>query len=136
MSKSIFTQIRLGEVPGTILHEEADIFVIMTIAPHNPGHCLIIPIEEVGSFEDVPPEVFTRMMLVAQQLGKIYKTIYKSPKVALIAAGLEVEHTHLHLFPVYDEEDISFSSAQHPSTEAIRVEADRIRQALKGQPII
>ncbi len=134
-SKSIFTQIRLGDLPGTILHEEPDVFVTMTIAPHNPGHCLIIPTEEVGSFEEVSPEVFARMMAIAQQFARLYKGIYASPKVALVAAGLEVEHTHIHLFPMYDEADLAPSHVQHPGVEAIQAEADKIREALKEQPI-
>jgi diadenosine tetraphosphate (Ap4A) HIT family hydrolase len=109
---------------------------MMTIAPHSPGHCLIIPTDQVSNFEDVPAEVFARMMLVAQQLGRVLKRLYASPKVAMIAAGMEVEHTHIHLFPLHQESDISFSAAKHPPMTEITAEADKIRAALKDDPIV
>jgi diadenosine tetraphosphate (Ap4A) HIT family hydrolase len=134
--KSVFTKVRQGELPGEVLLEEDNLFVMMTIAPHSPGHCLIIPTDQVSNFEDVPAEVFARMMLVAQQLGRVLKRLYASPKVAMIAAGMEVEHTHIHLFPLHQESDISFSAAKHPPMTEITAEADKIRAALKDDPIV
>jgi len=137
MIKSIFTKIREGEVPGgEIIYQDELVFVLMTIAPHNPGHCLVIPVEEITNFEDVPEETYLHMMRIARALARLERKLYGSPKVAMIAAGMEVEHTHIHIFPLYSEADIAFTSAKHPDFSEVRVEAQKLRRAIKESPLI
>lgn len=133
--KSIFTKIRLGEVPGEIIYQDETVFVIMTIAPHNPGHCLVIPVEEIADFEELPDLLFQRIMKVAKHLARIEKKLYGSPKVALAVAGMEVDHTHIHIFPLYQETDMNPAAAQHPPAAEISTEADKLRSALQESPI-
>ncbi len=132
---SVFTKIRQGEVPGEVIYQDERVFVIMTIAPHNPGHCLVIPVDEVGNFEEVPEDLYLHLMKVVQQLAKIQRKVYGSPKVAMIAAGMEVEHTHIHLFPLNSELDIAFTSAKHPDYSEVQTEARKLRAAIEESPI-
>lgn len=132
---SIFTKIRLGKIPGEIIYQDDLVFVIMTVAPHNPGHCLVIPIEEIRNFEELPEKLYVRVMLIAQKLARIERKLYDCPKVALAAAGLEVDHTHIHLFPLYSEKDMDPDSAKHPSFEKIQAEARKLRAAIQESPL-
>lgn len=136
MSKSIFTQVREGVVPGEVIYQDDQVFAMMTIAPHNPGHCLVIPVEEIADFEELPVELFQRVMSVAKQLARIEKTLYGCPKIALAVAGMEVDHTHIHIYPLYNESDMNPAAAKHPPMAEISAEADKIRAALKGTPIV
>lgn len=133
---SVFTKIRNGEIPGEIIYEDDWVFVIMTIAPHNPGHCLVIPIKETANFEDVPKARYDHMMRVVRWLAQLERQLYKSPKVAMIAAGMEVEHTHIHVFPLYSETDIAFTSAKHPEFSMIQEEAQKLRVAISERPFV
>jgi histidine triad (HIT) family protein len=136
MIKSIFTKIREGEVPGgEIIYQDELVFVLMTIAPHNPGHCLVIPVEEIANFEDVPEETYLHMMRITRALARLERRLYSSPKVAMIAAGMEVEHAHIHIFPLYSEADIAFTSAKHPDFSEVQVEARKLRQAISESPL-
>jgi len=132
---SVFTKIRKGEIPGEIIYRDERVFVVMTIAPHNPGHCLVIPVDEIGNFEEVPSDLYLHLMKVAQQIARIQRKVYRSPKVAMIAAGMEVEHTHIHLFPLYSEADIAFTSAKHPDFSELQAEGDKLRTAIEEHPI-
>lgn len=132
---SVFTQIRLGKVPGEIIYQDDLVFAIMTIAPHNPGHCMIIPVEQTADFEALPVEIYHHLMDVAQQMARILKKIYSPPKVALAIVGMEVAHVHVHLFPLYAEAEMNPAAAKHPPFDEIAAEAKKIRQALSETPI-
>ncbi len=47
--------------------------------------------------------------------------------MALIIAGLEVPHTHLHVLPIHSERDIDFSKAR---TDTPADELDAIAESL------
>lgn len=132
---SVFTKIRRGEIPGEVIYEDDMVFAIMTIAPHNPGHCMIVPIEQVADFEALPHNTYQRLMDVAQQMARRLKKIYSPPKVALAIVGMEVAHVHVHLFPLYAEAEMNPAAAKHPAFEEITAEAEKIRQALSETPI-
>jgi diadenosine tetraphosphate (Ap4A) HIT family hydrolase len=132
---SIFTQIRLGKIPGEILYQDEYVFVIMTIAPHNPGHCLVIPVDEIPDFEALPDSLFDRVMHLAKMIAQVQKRLYGCPKVALAVAGMEVDHTHIHIYPLYAESDMNPAAAQHPPVSEIRAEANKLRAAIQGHTV-
>lgn len=132
---SIFTQVRCGEVPGEVVYSDDEVFVIMTNRPNNPGHCLVIPVEEIPDFMSCPPKLVARLIEVAHHLMKLEQTIYQAPRVALVVAGLEVNHTHLHVFPISQTEDLDPGKARSAPPEAMKTEADKLRAALKDDPI-
>ncbi len=133
---SIFTQILKGEVPGEIIYQDEICFIMMTIAPHNPGHCMVIPVEQVADFEDLPSALYQHTMAVAQSMAKVLKRVYHSPKVALAIVGLEVAHVHVHLFPLYHEAEMNPAQAQHPPMSIIRTEAQKLRLAIQETPLV
>lgn len=136
MSDSIYTKIRLGKIPGEILYSDDLCFVILTIMPNNPGHMLLIPVQEVADWQEIEPEVFNHMMRLAQKLGKVTKNIYNPPKIGLSCVGFEVPHVHIHIFSLFEIGDIDHSKARSTTAEAMRVEADKIRAELKREGIV
>ena len=53
--------------------------------------------------------------------------------MALIIAGLEVPHTHLHVLPIHSERDIDFSKARTDTPgEELDAIADRLSRAVEG----
>lgn len=136
MSDSVFTKIHKGGIPGELLYEDDKCFVILSITPHNPGHLLLIPVEETADWQAVDPKVFEHMMGLAQKLGKIIKRLYNAPKVALSCVGFEVPHTHIHIFSLFEIADIDHDKARATTPEALRVEADKIRAELKNEGLI
>ena len=136
MSESIFTQVRLKKAPGEIIYQDDICFVILTIMPNNPGHMLLIPNQEVADWQDIAPNDFSHMMALAQKLGKITKQVYNPPKVALSSVGFEVPHVHIHIFSLFKIADIDHGSAKQTTPEALRAEADKIRDAIKQEGLV
>ena len=125
---SIFTQIRMGEIPGHVMYEDHDCFVILTNMPHNPGHLLVIPNEEVADWQDLPKETYEKAMNIARFFGKATKAIYDCPKVGLSAVGFEVKHVHIHVFSLFEISDIDHGNAKPATMEERESEAVKFRE--------
>ncbi|MCX2841943.1 HIT family protein [Microbulbifer thermotolerans] len=128
---SIFTKIISGELPGHFVWRDDKAVAIMTIAPIKPGHCLVIPVQEVDHWDDVPADLAAHLMQVAQKVAKGLKAVYSPKRVGVMVAGLEVPHTHLHLIPVDALEDFDFSLQKPTEAEQLAAESQKIRAALK-----
>jgi len=129
---SIFTQIINGELPGHFVWRDDRVVAFMTIAPIKPGHCLVIPVEEIDHWDDVPAELAAHLMQVAQRVAKGIKAVYQPRRVGIMVAGLEVPHTHLHLIPVDAIAELDFSLQKPAGAEALAAEAQKIRAALQA----
>ena len=124
---SVFTMIYNKEIPGEFVYDDKDVFAILSIEPHNPGHILVIPHMEIANWEDVPEPLWLHTMKVAQDLAKIVKKLYSPPKIALSIVGFDVPHVHVHVFSIFQISDIDHTKAKKTTLEDLRIEADKIR---------
>ncbi|ROS01401.1 diadenosine tetraphosphate (Ap4A) HIT family hydrolase [Sinobacterium caligoides] len=129
---TIFTQIIEGKLPGHFVWRDDKVVAIMTIQPISPGHVLVIPIDEVDHFDDLPADLVAHLMIVSQKIAKAIKVAFPAERVGLTIAGLEVPHTHVHLLPINTLGDFDFSRAKMAETEDLGSAAEAIRRALKA----
>ena len=128
---TIFSKIIDGELPGRFVYKDDLCVAFLTIAPICPGHTLVVPRAEVDHWIDLDDETITRLNLVAKKIGIAQRTAFDASRVALIIAGLEVPHTHLHVLPIRSESDIDFTKADTGVSAAdLDSAADRLRSAL------
>lgn len=132
---TIFTQIREGKVTGQVIYQDDEVFVMLSIAPHNPGHCLVVPVEEITEFTDLPPKLLHRLCEVAQQMMLVTKAVYGAPRAGLVVAGEEVPHVHLHVFSLFSEADLNPAMARVVSPAELAQEATRLLDYLDEHPI-
>ena len=83
----------------------------MTINPIARGHLLVVPRSEVDQWTDLPDEVSQHCFAVAKRIAHVQKQVLKCERVALIIAGFEVPHCHLHVIPAATIADVSFDNA-------------------------
>ncbi len=129
---SIFTQIMQGKLPGHFVWEDDVAVAIMTIQPLKPGHILVIPREEIDHWDDLSPEQISHLMQVSQTLTRALKKVFNPERVGMVIAGLEVPHTHIHLFPVNQLSDFDFSKARMAESSELAELAEKITQALQS----
>lgn len=129
---SIFTQIFNGDLPGHFVWKDDVVMAIMTIAPIKPGHCLVIPAQEINHWDDVPADISAHLMGVAQRVAKAQKMVYQPERVGIMVAGLEVPHTHFHLVPVNAVSELNFSLQQPEESDVLAAEAQKLRVALNA----
>ncbi len=129
---SVFTMIIEGQLPGHFVWRDERCVAFLSIHPIRPGHVLVVPIEEVGHWIDLDPELLAHVTAVSQQIGKVLQSVYSPVKVGAMYAGLEVEHVHLHLMPIDSVGDMSFANADTAATaETLSAQAERLREALR-----
>jgi diadenosine tetraphosphate (Ap4A) HIT family hydrolase len=129
---TVFTKIIEGEIPGRFVWRDDRAVAFLTIAPITPGHVLVVPIEEVDHWVDLDSDLAAHLMRVAREVGRAQMQVFEPRRVGMIIAGLEVPHCHLHLVPINQEAELSFSRADHdPDQSALDAAAERLRAALR-----
>lgn len=128
---TLFSRIIDRELPGRFVYEDDLVVGFLTIAPIRPGHTLVVPRAEIDQWTDADPDLLRHCTVIAQQIGRAVKTAFGAPRAALIIAGFEVEHLHLHVYPVWGLADFDFQRADQAATPAdLDDAAARIRAAL------
>jgi histidine triad (HIT) family protein len=128
---SLFTMIIDGDLPGRFVWQDNRVVAFLTIAPLQPGHTLVVPIEEVDDWTDLAPDLLSHLTNVAQIVGKAIDAAFQPTKVGLMIAGLEVPHVHIHVVPINTVNDLDFANADTDASDASLDEAaQRIGAAL------
>ena len=99
-----FCRIIRGEAPGILLFEDELVVAVLSPAPINPGHALLLPKEHCPSVTAVPPSCRARLMLVAPGLAQaIVRTVggdgFNLHLANGACAGQSAPHACLHLVP-------------------------------------
>jgi histidine triad (HIT) family protein len=111
MSQTLFSRIIQGQIPGTFVYRDDFCVAFMTINPITTGHLLVVPIDEVDEWTDLPSELSSHLFKVAAQISEAQKIAFKCARIALIIAGYEIPHCHLHLIPSNSMADLNFENA-------------------------
>lgn len=126
---TIFTRIIEGELPGHFVWRDDQCVAFLSINPLQPGHTLVVPIEEVDHWLDLEDEVIAHLTSVAKRVAKAQQELFNPTKVGLMIAGLEVPHVHIHVVPIRDVHDLDFANAQ---AQADPDELSRVAQTLRS----
>lgn len=129
---SVFTKIIDGDIPGRFVWADDICVVFATIAPINDGHMLVVPREEVDQFTDASDELLAHMTAVAKIVGRAQREVWQAPRAAVMVAGFEVPHLHMHVLPAWNEESLAFANARPdvPGTE-LDTATEKVRSALQ-----
>jgi diadenosine tetraphosphate (Ap4A) HIT family hydrolase len=128
---SLFTMIIDGDLPGRFVWRDDRVVAFLTIAPLQPGHTLVVPIQEVDDWTDLDPDLLAHLTNVAQIVGKAINAAFQPTKVGLMIAGLEIPHVHIHVVPINTVNDLDFANADTDASDASLDEAaQRIGTAL------
>lgn len=128
---TLFTRIIEGELPGRFVWSDDRCVAFLTIAPISRGHTLVVPREEVDHWLDADPDLLAHLTDVARQIGRGIQQAFQPRRVALLVAGFEVPHLHVHVLGAASEHDLKFENAD-PNVAPERLDEDmaRLRAAL------
>lgn len=127
VGSTLFTKIIDGEVPGTFIYRDDLCVAFMTISPITTGHSLVVPIEEVDQWTDLPQALNEHLFNVAKIIGKASKRVFGCERIALVVAGYEIPHCHLHVIPSNSMADLEFANARtNVDRKELEQAADRI----------
>ena len=134
---SIFTRIIKGEIPCYKIVEDDQFIAFLDVHPVAKGHTLVVPKVEIDDFFELDDDLLRDMIVFAKRVAKALSVAVPCRKVGVTVIGLEVPHAHVHLIPLNEETDMSFTK-QRPKTnenEFVLI-AGKIREALIEQGVI
>ncbi len=106
---SIFTKIIHGEIPCYKVAEDKDFIAFLDINPNTKGHTLCVPKKEVNKIFDLDQDTYHRLMKFARKVGIALEKTIPCNRVGIAVIGLEVPHVHIHLIPINEMRDMTFS---------------------------
>ncbi|WP_293829939.1 HIT family protein [uncultured Corynebacterium sp.] len=133
---TVFSKIIAGDIPGRIVYQDDTVAAFLTIEPVAYGHTLVVPVEEIDKWTDIPADLWAHMNEVAQNIGRVIVEKFNAERAGYLIAGFEVPHAHIHVFPANDMSGYSLSTAmRHDETDAAKMDAaaETIRKALTAQ---
>jgi len=142
ISDCVICKLLLGELEISLVHQDDLCSAFMDIQPVNPGHVLVVPNRHAPYLRDLKEDEGAQMFRVAQRLAAaLRESGVQCEGVNFFladgeAAGQEVFHVHLHVFPRYRGDGFRLvlppSYSQKPEREELNEIAERIRNALWG----
>ena len=133
---TVFSKIIAGDIPGRIVYQDDTVAAFLTIEPVAYGHTLVVPVEEIDKWTDIPAELWAHMNDVAQKIGKVIDDEFDAERAGYLIAGFEVPHAHIHVFPANDMSGYSLANAlRADDTDPAKMDAaaETIRDGLKRQ---
>ncbi|NYH55281.1 histidine triad (HIT) family protein [Nocardiopsis arvandica] len=135
MDECLFCAIRDGEAERSLVYSDDLVLAFMDLYPVTPGHVLVVPREHLVGLSGVDDALGGRLWGVARRVGDALRAdtaggasagpareSLRCEGVNLFladgeAAGQEVLHVHLHVFPRFEGDSFS--------VQAVWEEADR-----------
>ena len=130
---SLFTKIINREIPAQIVAEDDRFIAFLDIMPLVTGHTLVVPKKEVDYIFNLDASTLGDLMVFAQRVAGGVRKAVPCKRIGVSVIGLEVPHTHVHLIPLNQLDDMNFSRPKmRPSAEELAETAVRIREALNS----
>ena len=127
---SIFTKIISGEIPSYKIAENEDFFVFLDINPNAAGHTLVVPKKEVNKVFDLEDELYVKLMQYSKTIATALEKAVPCKRVGMSVIGLEVPHVHVHLIPLNEMADATFTKKVKLTEEEFKALADKIASYL------
>jgi histidine triad (HIT) family protein len=127
---TVFSRIIAGEIPGTFVHRDDHCVAFMSINPMAHGHVLVVPVQEVDHWIDMPADLSAHVFGVSHRIALAQQAAFGCERVGMIIAGYEVPHAHVHLIPTTSMGQLSFANA---ATHVDRDDLDRAAAAIIAQ---
>ena len=128
---TIFTRIINGEIPCYKIAEDDEFFAFLDINPVQKGHTLVVPKEEVSYIFDINDDKLGRYMAFAKRVAVAIKAAVPCIKVGIAVVGLEVPHSHIHLIPLNEVNDLNFEHKMTLPKEEMQQIAENIVKNFK-----
>lgn len=127
---SIFTKIISGEIPSYKITEDDDFIAFLDINPNAKGHTLCVPKKEVNKIFDLDEETYLQLMSFSRKVAIALEKTVPCKRVGMAVVGLEVPHVHVHLIPLNEMKEMTFSQKVSLSSEEFKALAVAIQKNL------
>jgi histidine triad (HIT) family protein len=127
---SIFTKIINGEIPCFKIAENEDFIAFLDVNPNTKGHTLCVPKQEIDKIFDLDKNYYLALMDFSRTIAIALEKSIPCKRIGMSVIGLEVPHTHVHLIPLNEMDEIRFSNKVKISPEEMQEIANKIKYNL------
>ncbi len=127
---SIFTRIINGELPSHKIYEDDKFYAMLDINPNAKGHTLCIPKQEVDQLFDLDETTYQELMVFSKKIAAALQNTVDCKRIGLSVIGLEVPHVHVHLIPLNEMKEATFTSKVKMTSEELDALAIEIADKL------
>lgn len=114
---SIFTKIIQGEIPCYKIAEDDRFLAFLDVNPNAKGHTLCIPKQEINKIFDMDDDLYLGLMQFSKKIAIALEKTVPCKRVGMAVVGLEVPHTHVHLIPLNEMDEMRFQNKVSLTTE-------------------
>jgi histidine triad (HIT) family protein len=136
MQGCIFCDIVAGKATASVVHRDEQCIAFMDVRPVTPGHLLVIPFAHAPYLTDLEPTLGGHLFSVAQRLAAgIRRSGLRADGINFFladgeAAGQEVFHVHLHVFPRFKGDGFGLRFSPEYGQRVARERLDREATAI------
>ena len=127
---SIFTKIINGEIPCYKITENEDFIAFLDVNPNAAGHTLCVPKQEINKIFDMEEDLYLGLMAFSRKEAIALEKTVPCKRIGVAVVGLEVPHTHVHLIPLQDMDDMRFQRKTSLTPEEFTTLAKQIAENL------
>lgn len=136
MTDCVFCKIVAGEIPASVVHEDAHAIAFMDVGQVNPGHVLVATKAHLENVFELDDERAGAVFQAAARVARAVRAAYSPHGVTLYqangkAAFQTVFHFHIHVLPRWADDGVRLTwPAKQPSRAELDSSAARIRAQL------
>ena len=112
---SIFSKIIDGEIPCYKVAEDQNHIAFLDINPNAKGHTLCVPKKEVNKLFDLDAQAYSELMNFSRTVALGLRKAVPCQRIGMTVIGLEVPHVHVHLIPLNNMSDATFTKKEKVS---------------------
>ena len=127
---TIFSKIINNEIPCYKIAETEDCFAFLDINPNSVGHTLCIPKIEEDYIFDLDSKTYENLLNFSKTVAIAIKKATPCNRVSMSVIGLEVPHAHVHLIPINQMKDITFTKKVKCTKDEFQEIAKKIKSFL------
>ena len=123
---SVFTKIINGEIPSYKVAENDKFLAFLDVNPNAKGHTLCIPKQEINKIFDMDEDLYLELMQFSRKVAIALEKSIDCKRVGMAVVGLEVPHTHVHLIPLNNMDEMRFEKKVKLEAEEFKSIAAKI----------
>lgn len=126
---SIFTRIINGEIPAYKVYEDDRVIAFLDVHPLSEGHTLVVPKVQIDHIWDLDMETYDYLWNTAHKIALRIREVINPVRVGVVVEGFGVPHTHIHLIPIYESNDLKKPQEKDKDIDhaSLSATADRLR---------
>ena len=132
----VFCRIVRGEIPATVVHQDALTIAFMDIGSVNPGHMLVAAKPHVENLQGMDDRLAAALFQTAARVARAAEQVLHPAGISVYqangkGAGQTVFHAHIHVLPRWENDGMEFTwPVKNPPREELERVAGLIRAEL------